>query len=90
MVFMLAPATKRTRTVGGYNSFCKSWACVTSNDGEWKWGISKPDLVKFAFVNRVPWGHRTPSPTHECQPTDTDRIKVTFTDSGKEDTPGWI
>jgi hypothetical protein len=69
---------------------CKSWACVTSNDGEWKWGISKPDLVKFAFVNRVPWGRRIPSPTHECQPTDTDRIKVTFTDSGKEDTPGWI
>jgi hypothetical protein len=70
--------------------FCKSWACVTSNDGEWKWGISKPDLVKFAFVNGVPWGCRILLPTHECQPTNTDRIKVTFTDSGKEDTPGWI
>jgi hypothetical protein len=53
-------------------------------------GISKPDLVKFAFLNGVPCGCRIPSPTHECQPTDTDRIKVTFTDSGKEDTPGWI
>jgi hypothetical protein len=92
MVFMLDPATKRTRTVGGYNtpSVCKSWACVTSKDGEWKWGISKPDLVKFAFVNGVSWGCRIPSPTHKCQPTDTDRIKVTFTHSGKEDTSGWI
>jgi hypothetical protein len=89
--FYACPSHKKNKDCGGIQySFCKSWACVTSNDGEWKWGISKPDLVKFAFVNGVSWGRRIPSPTHKCQPTDTDRIKVTFTDSGKEDTPGWI
>jgi hypothetical protein len=31
-----------------------------------------------------------PLPTQECRPTDLDRIKVTFTDSGKGDTPRWI
>jgi hypothetical protein len=85
--------------------FCKSWACVTSNDGNWRWGVTRPDLVKFAFINKeVPGCHdssdsdmgcvrnertkKWPLPTQECQPTDLDRIKVTFTDSGKGTPPG--
>ncbi|XP_073930040.1 protein C3orf33 homolog isoform X1 [Castor canadensis] len=89
--FYACPGHKKNQECGGIQySFCRSWACVTSNDSEWKWGISKSDLVKFAFVNGILRGHRIPIPTHKCQPTDLDRIKVTFTETGKKDTPGWI
>jgi hypothetical protein len=90
--FYACPGHKISKDCGGMQFFfCKSWACVTSNDGNWKWGVSKLDLVKFAFVNKgVLWGTKKPLPTQECRPTDLDRIKVTFTDSGKRDTPGWI
>jgi hypothetical protein len=92
MLWVLCPSPgKKSRDCGLIqHSFCKSWACVTSNDGEWKWRVSRPDLIKFAFVNGVPWGRRPLLPTHGCQPTDTDRIKVTFTGDGKRDTPRWI
>jgi hypothetical protein len=61
--FYACPGHKKSKDCEGIQySFCKSWACVTSNNGEWKWGVSKPDLVKFAFVNGVPWGCRIPLP----------------------------
>jgi hypothetical protein len=67
--FYACPSHKKNKDCGGIQySFCKSWACITSNDGEWKWGISKPDLVKFAFVNGVPWGRRILLPTHDASP----------------------
>jgi hypothetical protein len=57
--FYACPGHQKSKDCGGIQySFCKSWACVTSNDGEWKWVVSKPDLLKFAFVNGVPWGSR--------------------------------
>jgi hypothetical protein len=61
--FYACPGHQKSKDCGGIQySFCKSWACVTSNDGEWKWGVSKPDLLKFAFVNGVPWGSRWGGP----------------------------
>jgi hypothetical protein len=62
--FYACPGHKNSKDCGGIqHSFCKSWACVTSNNGEWKWEVSKPDLLTFAFVNRAPggtpWGSRS-------------------------------
>lgn len=46
------------RTCGALESvFCKSWSCVTSNDGPRKWAVGNRDLVNFTFRdpdNRVP------------------------------------
>jgi hypothetical protein len=51
--FYACPSHKISRDCEGMQDFfCKSWACVTSNDGNWRWGVTRPDLVKFAFVNK--------------------------------------
>ena len=41
-------------TCGGIQHyFCRSWSCVTSNDGVGKWKISNRDLVNFSFTQPV-------------------------------------
>lgn len=47
--FYMCPGNLRDKKqCGGLeSSFCKIWAFVTSNEGEWKWSVSKPDLVTF-------------------------------------------
>jgi hypothetical protein len=53
--FYACPGHQKNKDCGGIQySFCKSWACVTSNDGDSKWAVSKPDLLTFAFVNEAP------------------------------------
>jgi hypothetical protein len=66
--FYACPGHKISRDCGGMQDFfCKSWACVTSNDGNWRWGETKPDLVKFAFVNKeVPRCHDSPDLDMGC------------------------
>lgn len=64
--------------IGLESSFCKSWACVTSNDGEWKRSVSKPDLVTFKFVSPIWYDPLSPT-------GDLDWMKITFTNQGKQD-----
>lgn len=47
--FYMCPGNLRDKKqCGGLeSSFCKSWACVTSNEGEWKWSEGKQELVNF-------------------------------------------
>lgn len=79
-------AKKYPRCGGIQHSFCKNWACVTSNDGDWKWAVSRSDSIRLAFVNRgKPKGAAVPLLRGPCSPQDSDRIRVQFTDQGKRE-----
>uniref|UniRef100_A0A8C6DFM5 Envelope glycoprotein n=1 Tax=Moschus moschiferus TaxID=68415 RepID=A0A8C6DFM5_MOSMO len=91
--FYACPGHSKGRQCGGVQySFCKSWACVTSNDGDWRWAVSRPDFLKLAFVNQgAPRGLAVPLPQGPCSPQDSDRIQAWFTDEGRQEgIQGWI
>ena len=66
------------KTCGGMVSrYCKSWGCVTSNDGYWKWSVTKPDLINMSFTGPLPesgWREQ-PSNPGQCG----DRVRLSFT-----------
>lgn len=56
--FYACPGTSDKRKCGGSSEFfCTQWACVTSNDGDWKWKVSPTDLVTLSFANTGPGSH---------------------------------
>lgn len=91
--FYACPGHSKDPQCGGVQySFCKSWACVTSNDGDWRWPVSRPDSLRLAFVNQgKPRGATVPLLRGPCSPQDSDRIRVQFTDQGKQEgVNNWI
>ena len=85
---MLAQEQVKEDTVGGgegHDFFCASWDCVTSNDGDWRWTVTKIDSVKFTYVNKgIP--HHQPMAlykTKACDRRDQDWVRVQFTEMGK-------
>ncbi|XP_052494354.1 MLV-related proviral Env polyprotein-like [Budorcas taxicolor] len=70
--FYACPGHQREniKTCGGMVSrYCKSWDCVTSNDGYWKWSVTKPDLINMSFVNPITedmWNHRFTKYCPDC------------------------
>lgn len=90
--FYACPGTSDERKCGGSSEFfCRQWACVTSNDGDWKWKVSPTDLVTLSFANTGP-GRYVILPLYagkSCHPSDLDYIKVQFTEIGKN-TPIFI
>lgn len=85
--FYACPGDTNYEDCGRSNEFfCKSWACVTSNDGDWKWSVSSTDRITFSFANPGPGKHVT-IPLYAgkpCSPRDLDYIKVRFTNKGKQ------
>lgn len=88
--FYACPGHQREniKTCGGMVSrYCKSWDCVTSNDGYWKWSVTKPDLINMSFVNPITqdmWNHRF---TKYCP--DCDLVRLSFTQQGRTENR-WI
>lgn len=76
----MCPGHLRNKQCGGLeSSFCKSWACVIFNDGEWKWSISKPDLVTFKDINLIWYGPTLLQLDKPCVLVDLHQMKTAFT-----------
>ena len=81
--FYACPGHQREniKTCGGMVScYCKSWGCVTSNDGYWKWSVTKPDLINMSFtgpLSESDWQGQ-PSNPGQC----SDQVRLSFTKQG--------
>ncbi|XP_043732291.1 MLV-related proviral Env polyprotein-like [Cervus elaphus] len=88
--FYACPGHQREniKTCGGMVSrYCKSWGCVTSNDGYRKWSVTRPDLINMSFTGPLPksdWQGR-PSNPGQC----SDQIRLSFTQQGRTENR-WI
>ena len=78
--FWACPGNQRTKwkTCGGVQDyFCKSWDCVTSDDGPRRWEVGNRDLLNFLFAKPTP---RAPGdPTFECgESCNYAQVKIRF------------
>ena len=53
------------RPVGGHKTHCKTWDCVTSNDGPRCWEVGNRDLLNFSFAKPLP--RVLGDPTFSCE-----------------------
>ena len=67
--------------------YCKSWGCVTSNDGYWKRLVTKPDLINMSFTGPLPesYWQGQPSNPGKC----SDQVRLSFTQQGQTENR-WI
>ena len=65
------------KTCGGaQDSYCKTWDCVTSNDGPRRWEVGNRDLLNFSFAKPLP---RVPGdPTFSCESCNYAQVKIRF------------
>lgn len=84
--FYACPGDTNYEDCGRANEFfCRSWACVTSNDGDWRWSVAPTDRIIFSFANSGIGKHVTmPLYNKPCSPRDQDYIKIRFTKKGKQ------
>ena len=69
------------KTCGGMVShYCKSWGCVTSNDGYWKCLVTKPDLINMSFTGPLPESDWQGQPSNPMQCSD--QVRLSFTQQG--------
>lgn len=65
---------------GAARYFCKAWACVSSNDGKWRWTSPvKDDLISLAFLRPLPQNVGL----GQCE--GCAQVRLSFTDPGKRD-----
>lgn len=85
---------KQTICGGPASHYCAKWSCVSSNDGDWKWDSEYThDRATFSFENSGPGRYVIIEPYRrlDCRPADLDRIRIEFTDTGKNyDTQAWM
>ena len=76
--FYVCPGHTRNRKQWGglESSFCKSWDCVTSNDGEWRWTVSRPDLATFKYVRPILYDPPLSQPYKPYRTGDLDQIRL--------------
>lgn len=88
--FYACPFTHNFKKCGSMaDGYCKKWDCVTSNDGEWKWRVTKPDSVRFSFVNAPVYGRWLPQAKQPCSPDNLDFVRVSFTERAFTQS-GWV
>ena len=52
---MPGPPEDQMEDLGGAQDyFCKSWDCVTSDDGPQRWEVGNQDLLNFSFAKPTP------------------------------------
>ena len=78
------------RLVGGAQDyFCKSWDCVTSDDGPWRWEVGNRDLLNFSFAKPTP--RALGDPTFECEEScNYAQVKVRFNRKKAKKERAWI
>lgn len=83
--FYACPGATKYRNCGRPDEFfCRSWSCVTSNDGDWKWSVDSTDGITFSFANPGPGPHVT-IPLYAGKPCyPRDYVRVQFTEKGKQ------
>lgn len=85
--FYSCPDADRGSHCGGpQDYFCRSWGCVTSNDGDWQWATSSArDRLSFSFVNAGPgkYAQMELYKNKPCSPADLHYIRAEFTEKGK-------
>ena len=67
--------------------YCKSWGCVTSNDGYWKWSVTKPDLINMSFMGPLPESDWQGQPFNPGQCSD--QVQLSFTQQGQTESR-WV
>nr|XP_036874378.1 MLV-related proviral Env polyprotein-like isoform X1 [Manis javanica]XP_036874380.1 MLV-related proviral Env polyprotein-like isoform X1 [Manis javanica] len=85
--FYACPETGKGASCGaGRDFWCAKWDCVTSNDGDWRWPVTKKDAVKFSYVNQgIP--RHVPMALYKdkaCDRRDQDWVRIQFTEMGKK------
>ena len=60
--------------------YCKSWGCVTSNNGYWKWSVTNPDLINMSFTGPLPESDCQGQPSNPGQCSD--QVRLSFTKQG--------
>lgn len=93
--FYCCPEHNKQTVCGGPAShYCAKWSCVSSNDGDWKWDSEYThDRATFSFENSGPGRYviMEPYKRSDCRSADLDRIRIKFTDAGKNyDTQAWM
>ncbi|KAI5280028.1 Endogenous Retrovirus Group S71 Member 1 Env Polyprotein [Manis pentadactyla] len=92
--FYACPETGKGKSCGWERDFwCAKWDCVTLNDGDWRWPVTKKDAVKFSYVNQGIPRHVTMALYKDkaCDRRDQDWVRVQFTETGKKtEASRWI
>ena len=74
---------------GGQDYFCKSWDCVTSNDGPRRWEVRNQDLLNFSFAKPTP--KALGDPTFECgESCNYAQVKIRFNQEEMKKEGAWI
>ena len=90
--FWACPGHQRTKwkTCGGAQDyFCKSWDCVTSDDGPRCWEVGNRDLLNFSFAKPTP--RALGDPTFECEEScNYAQVKIRFNRKKGKKERAWI
>ena len=70
------------RPVGGHKTHCKTWDCVTSNDGPRRWEIGNRDLLNFSFAKPLP--RVLGDPTFSCESCNYAQVRIRFNPEKKQ------
>ena len=60
----------------GHKTHCKTWDCVTSNDGPRRWKVKNRDLLNFSFAKPLPRVLR--DPTFSCKSCNYAQVRIRF------------
>ena len=64
------------KPVGGHKTHCKTWDCVTSNDGPRRWEVGNRDLLNFSFAKPLP--RVLGDPTFSCKSCSYAQVRIRF------------
>ena len=90
--FWACPGHQRTNwktCAGAQDYFCKSWDCVTSNDGPRRWEVENLDLLNFSFAKPTP--QALGDPTFKCEEScNCAQVKIRFNQEKAKKEGAWI
>ena len=74
------------KPVGGHKTHCKTWDCVTSNDGPRLWEVGNRDLLNFSFAKPLP--RVLGDPTFSCESCNYAQVRIRFNPKKKSKQEG--